>query len=397
MTRFLRLSVQVGVIMSRYRSHGAPILRAAYGHRSDGMGTSLHGVWSATSSDAELIAAVRGGDSVAFGQLYQRHSGAARSVARQYSNSSQDAEDVVSDAFSQVFTVLQGGGGPDVAFRAYLFTVVRRVAIATLGAGKRVQPTDDLTQYESSLGYEAPVDEPALAGFERGVVARAYESLPERWQAVLWYTEVEGLQPAQIGPILGLTANGVAALAYRARDDAALEPGQCRLVDGRLGPQARFVLRQSVGRLDALSRAEGRDRDPPDDREQIGAERDVGPATALQHGEHLRERVRDDVLRVLGGVRVLARDRASRSRMALVELPEGDRVTTAHGGDELGVAGGCAPDAMKTRPHPVAPVSVGSTQDRRAMAPISAHDDTHLNTETKESRHDDAIRVSQSP
>src|SRR5450756_1042103 len=217
--------------------------------RSHGMGTSLHGVWSATSSDAELIAAVRGGDSVAFGQLYQRHSGAARSVARQYSNSSQDAEDVVSDAFSKVFTVLQGGGGPDVAFRAYLFTVVRRVAIATLGAGKRVQPADDLTQYESSLGYEAPVDEPALAGFERGVVARAYESLPERWQAVLWYTEVEGLQPAQIGPILGLTANGVAALAYRAREGlrqaylqnhlTTVKDESCRAVSDKRGTYVR--------------------------------------------------------------------------------------------------------------------------------------------------------------
>src|SRR5450830_1249729 len=217
--------------------------------RSHGMGTSLHGVWSATSSDAELIAAVRGGDSVAFGQLYQRHSGAARSVARQYSNSSQDAEDVVSDAFSKVFTVLQGGGGPDVAFRAYLFTVVRRVAIATLGAGKRVQPTDDLTQYESSLGSEPSVDEPALAGFERGVVARAYESLPERWQAVLWYTEVEGLQPAQIGPILGLTANGVAALAYRAREGlrqaylqqhlTSVKDESCRAVSDKLGAYVR--------------------------------------------------------------------------------------------------------------------------------------------------------------
>src|SRR5450756_395532 len=228
--------------------------------RSHGMGTSLHGVWSATSSDAELIAAVRGGDSVAFGQLYQRHSGAARSVARQYSNSSQDAEDVVSDAFSKVFTVLQGGGGPDVAFRAYLFTVVRRVAIATLGAGKSVQPTDALTQYESSLGSEASVDEPALAGFERGVVARAYESLPERWQAVLWYTEVEGLQPAQIGPILGLTANGVAALAYRAREGlrqaylqnhlTTVKDESCRAVSDKLGAYVRGGLAKRQALVD---------------------------------------------------------------------------------------------------------------------------------------------------
>src|SRR5450830_1749347 len=217
--------------------------------RSHRMAMSLHGVWSPTSSDAELIAAVRGGDSVAFGQLYERHSAAARAVARQYSNSPADAEDVVSDAFAKVFTILQGGGGPDVAFRAYLFTVVRRVAIASLGAGRRVQPTDDLAQYEGSIGSEAGVDEPAMAGFERGVVAKAYDSLPERWQAVLWYTEVEGLQPAQIGPILGLTANGVAELAYRAREGlrqaylqnhlTTVKDESCRAVSDKLGAYVR--------------------------------------------------------------------------------------------------------------------------------------------------------------
>src|SRR5450830_1188912 len=213
------------------------------------MGVSFDGVWSPTSSDAELIAAVRGGDSVAFGQLYERHSAAARAVARQYTNSAADAEDVVSDSFAKVFTILQGGGGPDVAFRAYLFTVVRRVAIASLGAGKRVQPTDDLAQYEGSIGSQPGVDEPAIAGFERGVVARAYESLPERWQAVLWYSEVEGLQPAQIGPILGLTANGVAALAYRAREGlrqaylqqhlTSVKDESCRAVSDKLGAYVR--------------------------------------------------------------------------------------------------------------------------------------------------------------
>jgi hypothetical protein len=43
-------------------------------------------------------------------------------------------------------------------------------------------------------------------------------SLPERWQSVLWYTEVEGQRPARLAPILGIDAAAVAALAYRARE-----------------------------------------------------------------------------------------------------------------------------------------------------------------------------------
>ncbi|MHB1489582.1 MAG: sigma-70 family RNA polymerase sigma factor, partial [Cellulomonas sp.] len=168
--------------------------------------------------DAELIAAARGGESAAFAALYERHAGAALVVARQYSTSIADAEDVVSEAFTKVFSVLQYGGGPDVAFRAYLFTVVRRLAMTRKDGLRRVAPTDDVETLESGLGTAASTEEPAMAGFERSVVSRAYATLPERWQAVLWYTEVESLSPAQIAPLLGLTANGVAALSYRARE-----------------------------------------------------------------------------------------------------------------------------------------------------------------------------------
>ena len=205
--------------------------------------------WGEESSDAELITAARGGDSHAFGALYERHSGAARTVARQYTRSSADADDVVSDAFARVYSIVRGGGGPDVAFRAYLFTVVRRLAHSRVEAGRRVHPTDDLATFESAFGSVEGVDDPALAGFERGVVARAYGSLPERWQAVLWYTEIERLQPAQVAPLLGLTANGVAALAYRAREGlreaylqqhlVAAPSDGCRTVNGKLGAYVR--------------------------------------------------------------------------------------------------------------------------------------------------------------
>ncbi|MBD7952299.1 sigma-70 family RNA polymerase sigma factor, partial [Oerskovia rustica] len=172
----------------------------------------------APTSDAELITAVRGGDYAAFGALYERHAAAARTVARQYVRSGSDADDMVSEAFAKVLGILQSGGGPDVTFRAYLFTVVRRLSYDLSNAGRRTQPTDDIETFESAFGPMASTEDPTLQGFERSVVTKAYQGLPERWQAVLWYTEVEEMNPAQIAPLLGLTANGVSALAYRARE-----------------------------------------------------------------------------------------------------------------------------------------------------------------------------------
>src|SRR5690554_5142324 len=175
-------------------------------------------LWTETSSDPELIAGVRAGDSAAFGVLYERHVGAARKVAAQYTNAVSDIDDVVSESFSRVLRALQRGDGPDLAFRAYLFTIVRRTGMDIINKGIRTKPRDDMSPYESAIGYEASSDEPTLDGFEHGVVAQAFKSLPERWQAVLWYTEVEKKNPKEIAPLLGLSANGVAALAYRARE-----------------------------------------------------------------------------------------------------------------------------------------------------------------------------------
>src|SRR5665648_595819 len=216
--------------------------------RREGGRVSVSSSW-ALASDAELITAVRSGESAAFGVLYERHAGAARAVAHQYSNASADAEDAVADAFQRVFSTIQGGAGPDVAFRAYLFTVVRRVAMTRIEGTRRVQTTDDMATFEAAIGPVESTEEPTLAGFERSVVSRAYKSLPERWQAVLWYTEVENLTAAEIAPVLGLTANGVAALAYRAREGlrqaylqqhlATPSSEACTIVNAKLGAYVR--------------------------------------------------------------------------------------------------------------------------------------------------------------
>ncbi|WP_164984056.1 sigma-70 family RNA polymerase sigma factor, partial [Cellulomonas endophytica] len=208
-------------------------------------GLELDGVLS----DAELIAATRSGDAAAFGVLYERHGGAAWVVARQYTRSDADADDVTSEAFSAVLSALRNGGGPDAAFRAYLFTCVRNAAAGRHRAVQRTAPTDDTAVLEAAAPSAPAADEPTVLGAERTMVARAFRSLPERWQAVLWHTEVEGQAPAQVAPLLGLSANGVAALAYRAREglrQAYLQehlqgdlPDGCRVVAGKLGPFVR--------------------------------------------------------------------------------------------------------------------------------------------------------------
>lgn len=171
--------------------------------------------WDAgTHSDPEIMAMVRGGDASAFDVLYRRHAAAAKYVARTQADNVSDADDVVSEAFASIFQALTEGKGPDQFFRSYLLTAVRRIAHDRNRKARRTQAVGD----ESSLDTVAVDTDRVLEAFESSTMVKAFTSLPERWQAVLWHVDIEGLKPAAAAPFIGLSANGVSSLAIRARE-----------------------------------------------------------------------------------------------------------------------------------------------------------------------------------
>ena len=202
---------------------------------------------TAASSDAELITAVRSGDADAYGILYQRHAHAARRVARHITPSPADVDDVVAETFVRVLAAIRRGGGPAEAFRPYLVTAARRVALDHLRAQRTQVPTDDAELPDPG----EPFADPAEASFERSLVSRAYSALPERWSAVLWHTEIERARPAEVALLLGISPNSVAALRYRAREGlrqaylqmhlSSARP-QCQPAAGKLGAYVRGAL-----------------------------------------------------------------------------------------------------------------------------------------------------------
>lgn len=164
-------------------------------------------------SDAELIAAVRRGDTAAFGVLYERHLYAAKRAASCLLNTPAEREDLVADAFTKILRALVAGGGPREEFRAYLLVTMRNAAIST-ARGASVSLYADVPETFLPRGG----DDPVLTRWDATAAADAFASLPERWRTVLWHTEIEDESPATIAPLLGMRPNGVAALAYRARE-----------------------------------------------------------------------------------------------------------------------------------------------------------------------------------
>src|SRR4051794_19349962 len=195
-------------------------------------------------SDAELITSSRAGSDAAFAVLYSRHAGSARAAARSLGASRSDVDDLVAEAFTRVLSALQRGAGPEVAFRPYLMTCVRNAWYDKARKDGRVDVPGDVPEDINLALLNVPPDSE-----DARMVAAAFASLPERWQMVLWHTEVEGRPAADVGPLLGLAPNAVAALAYRAREglrqaylQAHLQlppPDACRDTIAKLGAYVR--------------------------------------------------------------------------------------------------------------------------------------------------------------
>jgi RNA polymerase sigma factor (sigma-70 family) len=204
-------------------------------------------------SDVELLEAVRGGTIQAYGQLYARHVQAAHNLARQLTRSPIEADDLVSDAFAKVLATLRTGGGPESAFRAYLLTALRHTAYDKTRRDRRLDLVDDIEAVSrTERATIVPFHDTAVAQLDRSLAVKAFTSLPERWQTVLWHTAIEGQSPHEVAPLLGLTSNGVSAMAYRAREGlrkaylqahVADNPSErCRAATAKLGSWTRSGL-----------------------------------------------------------------------------------------------------------------------------------------------------------
>ncbi|MEU3465834.1 sigma-70 family RNA polymerase sigma factor [Streptomyces sp. NPDC006733] len=219
-------------------------------------------------SDADLVARVRGGDDSAYEELYRRHAESVRRYARSCCRDAHTAEDLTGEVFARTLQAVRGGSGPDSAVRAYLLTTVRRVAASWGNTARREQLVEDFAVFAVSAAgsstnedtLDLGADVRAMHDAEQSLAIRAFRTLPERWQTVLWHTAVEEESPSEIAPLLGLTANATAVLAHRAREglrqaylqahvSSTLTTGSsCSRYADRLGAHARGGLRMRADR-----------------------------------------------------------------------------------------------------------------------------------------------------
>ncbi|NUK56911.1 sigma factor [Streptomyces lunaelactis] len=229
------------------------------------LGCSMVDKQDEPSIGAELVAVSRSpGSDATVEELHRQHREPVLSYAYTCCHDPQGAEDLTSEVFAHALRAARSGNSPTLAWRPYLLAVVRRTAAGWAGTDRRAELSPDFREWlTTSLGGLAGSDAEPESIRERMLrleddspVLRAFRSLPERWQAVLWHTEVERDAASSVGRLLGVDENGVDPLvsraaqglrhAYLATHEENSPTDECRRYGPMLGAVARRAGRRTT-------------------------------------------------------------------------------------------------------------------------------------------------------
>jgi RNA polymerase sigma-70 factor (ECF subfamily) len=125
-----------------------------------------------------------------------------------------DAQDVTQDAFVRAYakaaTLRESG-----RFRAWVCTIARHLALNRVRGDLRTRKREERAARESSARVDVTViaEEREFRERVRGEIDR----LPEKLREAILLCAVEGLQPAEVGAMLGVPAGTVRSRLHAAR------------------------------------------------------------------------------------------------------------------------------------------------------------------------------------
>ena len=224
--------------------------------------------------DRVLLARARAGSEVDYGLLFERHRAMALRFARSKLSDPSDADDVVAEVFASVLATIKRGGGPIDVFVPYLMTSVRNQCQRVHQQHVHQLAVAVREHTATSTGRHAYVDTDAG---EVDIVRDAFQSLPAKFQDVLWRVEVDEEPYDALAARYRTTPHAVATLTLRARRALASayldrhrplpQPGQvtdkaCRAVSsdltgltrGTLGSRRRLKVEAHLAQCESCRR-----------------------------------------------------------------------------------------------------------------------------------------------
>lgn len=147
------------------------------------------------------------------------HLDAAHTLARYWTRNSQDAEDIVQDAYLRALRYFHGYRGEgDASARAWLLAIVRNTA-HTRSRRRRVDALT--TEFDDTEHSHAAADDREISGDEHGeakeAVGRALDRLPAEFREVIVLRELQGLSYKEISEVARVPVGTVMSRLARAR------------------------------------------------------------------------------------------------------------------------------------------------------------------------------------
>ena len=176
----------------------------------------IHDKQTGTPSDLELIAAMNGGDAVAFEVLYLRYRDWVVGLACRFTGDEDLAMDVLQETFLYVLKKFPGFALTS-SFKTFLYPAVKNLAIATRHKARRYQSTEsEIAQVE---GTPAPV-ETGNPDDLRQILKR----LSEEHREVLLLRFVDGLDLAEIARAMDIPLGTVKSRLHNALGTLRADP-----------------------------------------------------------------------------------------------------------------------------------------------------------------------------
>jgi RNA polymerase sigma factor (sigma-70 family) len=167
---------------------------------------------SAEPTDAQLVAGVLAGDREAFAAVYDRYADRLYDFCHAVLRDRDDAADAVQDTFVLVAQRLAQLNDPD-RLRPWLYAVARSVALRRVRARRRVVLDEVEEMADTDPGPDRAAEQVAL----RELVWSAAAGLSERDRALLDLHVRQGLDGAELGEAMGVSADHAYVLLTRLR------------------------------------------------------------------------------------------------------------------------------------------------------------------------------------
>lgn len=155
---------------------------------------------SARSEERALILRVQQGDTAAFQELVEGYVRRARAIAMRLMRNTEDADDLVQDAFLRVLQKIESVD-PERQFGPWFFRVLVNTGLDTHRRRRTRQTEDETTEVASSDPDPAELTERREI---RRRFEEALERLPPRQRSIVWSFEVDGMTTKEIAEHLGL-------------------------------------------------------------------------------------------------------------------------------------------------------------------------------------------------